>query len=682
MEAEGSHVVVKTEPELGFVKEELDLEFEVYNRNVNVKCEQYDVTIEENKKICIKHEPQSPTSSEVKLEFDPLLPENHGIAPHLNFSKPAHIEESNENVKDFQMASTSKKIQETEMSTYLDELSDSDSFIESDSDLSIIDIPGIYFHSVHSDSDAEVEADSNATRTCSRHVSPNSNDAPNSNDELEDEEYLEVLPPEQSLPDPFPFLELSGPKNMPSADSQPIDYVNLFFTMSLLSLMVVESNRYAKQVINGMGRNVPQYLRKWKSITINEIKGFLACLIAMGMNPKCSIASYWTTSGPLETPWFRETFTKHRFSHLLRFFHLVDNSKLPGPGESGYDPRAKYQPLEDHANRVFRHYYIPHKEISVNEALVGTKNRTSQLQYIPNTKWEIKIWMLCDSISHYCLGFFTYRGAKSQEEKHSISKFGLEYIVVRRLLDIGNYNNKGYHVFIDDYFTSVPLIRHLYSQGTYITGMVRRNRKQLPPQFRRKFSLGQTSYFRSGPILACGFREKTSEKKPVLLLSSHAGARDDQIVKRGVAISKPQVVLSYNKFMGGVDVSDQMLYAYLDKRRNIKYWKKVAFNIIARMVLNAYLLYRENSRSRGKVLSRHAFNLAVIDSLARECREERKESLCPPDPRGPVGLRKLPGRMAYRCIVCSTSKHRKTTTKACTRCGKGVHADCLVKHCC
>ncbi|XP_067134160.1 tigger transposable element-derived protein 1-like isoform X1 [Centruroides vittatus] len=100
MENEEMHFVIKTEPEWGYIKEELDLEFEIDNRNVNVTCEQYDdVTIEEDKKIRIKTEPQSPTSSEVKFESDLLLPENHGIVPHSNFSKPAHIEESNESVK-------------------------------------------------------------------------------------------------------------------------------------------------------------------------------------------------------------------------------------------------------------------------------------------------------------------------------------------------------------------------------------------------------------------------------------------------------------------------------------------------------------------------------------------------------------------------------------------------------
>jgi hypothetical protein len=56
--------------------------------------------------------------------------------------------------------------------------------------------------------------------------------------------------------------------------------------------------------------------------------------------------------------------------------------------------------------------------------------------------------------------------------------------------------------------------------------------------------------------------------------------------------------------MGSIDSSDMMLYTYLDERQRACYWKKVAFNIIARMVLKSYILYKENYRGPGKLKSR------------------------------------------------------------------------------
>lgn len=52
---------------------------------------------------------------------------------------------------------------------------------------------------------------------------------------------------------------------------------------------------------------------------------------------------------------------------------------------------------------------------------------------------------------------------------------------------------------------------------------------------------------------------------------------------------------SYNKFMGGIDGSNNMLYTYLDERRTLKFWKKIVFNIFGRMVLDSYIIYKENS---------------------------------------------------------------------------------------
>ncbi|XP_023216812.1 piggyBac transposable element-derived protein 4-like [Centruroides sculpturatus] len=464
-------------------------------------------------------------------------------------------------------------------------------------------------------------------------ASPSSSAAhSDSDDEMEDEDYREVFSPEEPYPFPFIFQEESGPKHMPPPDSPPIAYFYLFFTSTLLSLMVEETNRYAQQVINGMGNNVPSYLKDWTKVSVPEMKGFLACILNMGLIKKPTIASYWSTSPSLATPWFGKMFSRHRFYHLLRFFHLVDNTKLPSLGESGYDPIAKYQPLVDHANRVFRHHYTPHQEMSVDESLMGT----SLMQYIPNKhqRWGIKFWMLCDSVSNYCLGFFSFKRDKSQQEKHSISKFGLGYTVVRKLLEIGMYLNKGYHVFVDRYFTSVPLVRHMYSLQTYITGTVRRNHKMLPQQFKKKFAAGQTSYFRSGPVLAYGFRQKQSQKNPVFLLSSHAWARDVEVIWNGEAKLKPEIIQNYNEFIGGVDTSDVMLYAYLDERRTVKYWKKVAFNIIARMVLNSYILYKENFAGPGKVKSRFSYNVAVIESLEEEFKAWNLIINNPEEPKG------------------------------------------------
>ena len=68
--------------------------------------------------------------------------------------------------------------------------------------------------------------------------------------------------------------------------------------------------------------------------------------------------------------------------------------------------------------------------------------------------------------------------------------------------------------------------------------------------------------------------------------------------------------------MGGVDTSDMMLYSYLDERRAIKYWKKAVFSIFSRMVLNAYILYQQNTD--GRIKTRLEFITDIIQSITTE----------------------------------------------------------------
>ena len=69
---------------------------------------------------------------------------------------------------------------------------------------------------------------------------------------------------------------------------------------------------------------------------------------------------------------------------------------------------------------------------------------------------------------------------------------------------------------------------------------------------------------------------------------------------------------------------------YHDNRKTIKVWKKVAFHIIHRMVLNAYVLYSQNT-SDVPIKTRLTFYQDVIDQMSATHRAGR--------PRRPRGLR-------------------------------------------
>ena len=54
-------------------------------------------------------------------------------------------------------------------------------------------------------------------------------------------------------------------------------------------------------------------------------------------------------------------------------------------------------------------------------------------------------------------------------------------------------------------------------------------------------------------------------------------------------IRKPNVVTNYNKYMGGVDRSDQMISYTNNVVKSFKWWKKGFFHVLAITVLDAYI---------------------------------------------------------------------------------------------
>jgi hypothetical protein len=116
---------------------------------------------------------------------------------------------------------------------------------------------------------------------------------------------------------------------------------------------------------------------------------------------------------------------------------------------------------------------------------------------------------------------------------------------VKKLL-VGGYLNKCYHVFVDNYFMSVPLVCQLHQVSTYITGNVRRNKKLLPQQFKNEFAVGQKVYCRSGPLLTFSARRNHKKKEqPVIFLSRTPQLKKRKYRKDMVAIHKYNQKLSH-----------------------------------------------------------------------------------------------------------------------------------------
>ena len=91
-------------------------------------------------------------------------------------------------------------------------------------------------------------------------------------------------------------------------------------------------------------------------------------------------------------------------------------------------------------------------------------------------KWGYKIWKLCDSSSGYTLNSDVYTGASDQKPEQ-----GLAYTVVMKMME--GYLDKNHVIILDNYYTSVPLLKDLLDRSTYACGTIRLKRKFLPEEY-------------------------------------------------------------------------------------------------------------------------------------------------------------------------------------------------------
>ena len=103
---------------------------------------------------------------------------------------------------------------------------------------------------------------------------------------------------------------------------------------------------------------------------------------------------------------------RDRFTLIMKFIHLADNELYIPKAEPGHDPLFKLRPFLEPLIANFQKSYTPHRELSVDEAMVGFKGRLSFIQYLPKkpTKWGIKSYVLADSVTGYVWNWRLYTG--------------------------------------------------------------------------------------------------------------------------------------------------------------------------------------------------------------------------------------------------------------------------------
>ena len=204
-----------------------------------------------------------------------------------------------------------------------------------------------------------------------------------------------------------PFTEQPGPKE--ALPSSPLGVFQLFFTTSLLELIVKQTNQYALECMGN------ERFEVWTKITVEELCAYLGFMILMGLVDLPALYDYWQKDEIFNYIPISRRISRKRFTDIHRYLHFVDNSILPLPTDPNYDKLGKIRPILNSIADMFRRIYCSHKNVSVDEAMIPFKGRSILKQYMPlkPIKRGIKVWSMADAENGFLCEFDVYIGKKA-----------------------------------------------------------------------------------------------------------------------------------------------------------------------------------------------------------------------------------------------------------------------------
>ena len=190
----------------------------------------------------------------------------------------------------------------------------------------------------------------------------------------------------------------------------------MFFPSEVIDQITIQTNLYHDQVNQGK-----ELKTNWIPVTKEEIKAFLRINIAMGIVNLPEMKSYWA-KGITRVPWFPSIMSRPRFEQICHYLHLADNSKQPDKDSKEYK-LYKLGKIDEKVNEAAARCCKPKQQLSIDEQMVRTNVRISFLQYLPKKpkKFGVKLWVLAEALTGYCLRFQIYTGKCGDKTEHGLS---------------------------------------------------------------------------------------------------------------------------------------------------------------------------------------------------------------------------------------------------------------------
>ncbi|CAF1549098.1 unnamed protein product [Didymodactylos carnosus] len=268
------------------------------------------------------------------------------------------------------------------------------------------------------------------------------------------------------------------------------------------------------------------------------------------------------------------------------------------------------------------------------------------------------------------------------------------------------YFDLWHHLYMDNYYNSVENSQILLKHKIRICGAIRINRGVPVCLKTVQLKKGETVYRRKKDVLVQIWRSKNDVR--IISTIHSTEMKESRNIDRATKekIIKPVGVIDYNKYMKGVDQTDQYISYFRIARKTKKWTNRVFFYLLNCALFNGYRVYNNlnTKKMRYKKLLHAIARMWITDDIQdvdddeeneenpgpSELRTRRAPKLDPPtrlsqDMKQHI-LEKIigTGKIRHpqrRCRVCAKHNKRSTTIYICKHCNVPLHrGKCFTKY--
>lgn len=366
-----------------------------------------------------------------------------------------------------------------------------------------------------------------------------------------------------------------------------------------------------------------------------DLRKFIGILFYMSYYKLPNSRDYWSENNNRCIDVIKKQMTRRRFEKIREILHFNDNDKKPSREDPNRDRLYLMRPVIEKLNKTFS--TVPKLcRLCVDEQMCSTKVGSYMKQYLPNKpkKWGFKLFVVCDTMG-YAYKFEIYSGSSEKCAEGEPDLQASANIVVRLLREVPRFEN--YIVYFDNFYTTIPLLVYLRTQGILAVGTIRRNRIKnckLPDEkVMMKCERGTSQEF----VCTINGIEVTSvswkDNRIVNLVSTYIGTkpikaienseeepitikRFDKKEKTTKNIPCPQIIKDYNCHMGGVALMDSSMGRHKIMMKSRKWTNRLFYHLLDMTSVNAWILYRRiNNHRQAASMRLIDFKLEVADVL-------------------------------------------------------------------